>query len=219
MIIGVAGGSGSGKTTVARRLVEVFAEPGIVQLMPQDAYYRDQAHLSVEERQQINYDHPLAFDNDLLASHLELLRAGAAVEQPIYSFVKHTRLTETHTINPTKIIILEGILVLEDARLRDLCDIKVYVDTDSDERFIRRLTRDMLERGRSLDSVIDQYLGSVRPMHLQFVEATKRYADVIIPGGGNNEVAIGLLVARIRARLFEIGGQLKQLEKEKLIQG
>ncbi|MBT9582364.1 uridine kinase [bacterium] len=204
MIIGVAGGSGSGKTTVARRLVEIFAEPRIVQLIAQDAYYRDQAHLSVEERQQINYDHPLAFDNDLLAQHLSALRRGESIEQPIYSFLKHTRLDETHSIKPAKITILEGILVLEDARLRDLCDIKVYVDTDSDERFIRRLSRDMMERGRSLDSVIDQYLTSVRPMHLQFVEATKRYADVIIPGGGNNDVAVGLLVARIKARVVEM---------------
>lgn len=205
MIIGVAGGSGSGKTTVARRLVEIFDEPGIVQLVPQDAYYRDQAHMSLEERQQINYDHPLAFDNDLLAEHLLQLRQGVTVPQPIYSFVTHTRLSESQPIKPARIIILEGILVLEDARLRELCDIKVYVDTDSDERFIRRLNRDMLERGRSLDSIQDQYLNSVRPMHLQFVEPTKRYADVIIPGGGSNEVAIGLLVARIRSSLAERG--------------
>jgi uridine kinase len=204
VVIGVAGGSGSGKTTVARRLVEIFAEPQTVQLLPQDAYYKDQAHLSFEERQQINYDHPLAFDNDLLVEHLNDLKAGRPIGQPIYSFLTHTRLAEAHPIKPAKIIILEGILVLEDARLRELCDIKVYVDTDSDERFIRRMNRDMMERGRSVDSVMDQYLKSVRPMHLQFVEPTKRYADVIIPGGGSNEVAIGLLVARIKARLHEI---------------
>jgi uridine kinase len=204
VIIGVAGGSGSGKTTVARRLYEVFAEPRIVQLIAQDAYYKDQAHLSFEERQQINYDHPLAFDNDLLIQHVLALREGQSVGQPIYSFLTHTRLPETNPTKPAKIIILEGILVLEDARLRDLCDIKVYVDTDADVRFIRRLNRDMMERGRSVDSVIDQYLKSVRPMHLQFVESTKRYADVIIPGGGANEVAIGLLVARIKARLAEL---------------
>ena len=201
MILGVAGGSGSGKTTVARKLVEYFNEPGQIVLIPQDAYYKNQDHLSVEERQQINYDHPLAFDNDLLVEHLERLRQGQGVEQPIYSFLTHTRLSEAHPVRPAPIIILEGILVLEDARLRELCDIKVYVDTDSDERFIRRLGRDMIERGRSVDSVIDQYLHSVRPMHLQFVESTKRYADVIIPGGGSNEVAVGLLVARIRAQL------------------
>lgn len=184
--------------------MEVFAEPRIVQLIAQDAYYKDQEHLSFEERQQINYDHPLAFDNDLLIRHLTALREGEAVGQPIYSFLTHTRLPESNPTRPAKIIILEGILVLEDARLRDLCDIKVYVDTDADVRFIRRLNRDMMERGRSVDSVIDQYLKSVRPMHLQFVEATKRYADVIIPGGGANEVAIGLLVARIKARLAEL---------------
>lgn len=204
MVIGVAGGSGSGKTTVARRLVEIFAEPRTVQLIAQDAYYKDQAHLSFEERQQINYDHPLAFDNDLLARHVHDLREGRSIEQPIYSFLTHTRLAETQTVKSAKIIILEGILVMEDQRLRDLCDIKAYVDTDSDERFIRRLSRDMMERGRSVDSVIDQYLKSVRPMHLQFVEPTKRYADIIIPGGGANEVAIGLLVATIRTRLSEI---------------
>lgn len=205
MIIGIAGGTGSGKTTVARKLVEIFAEPKAVQLICQDAYYKDQASLSFEERQQINYDHPLAFDNDLLVEHLKDLRAGKPVDQPVYSFVTHTRLRETMMVNPAKIMILEGILVLEDERLRELCDIKIYVDTDADERFIRRLSRDMIERGRSVDSVIDQYLKSVRPMHLRFVEPTKRYADVIVPGGGSNEVAIGLLVARIKDRLAELG--------------
>ncbi len=205
MIIGVAGGSGSGKTTVAKRLVEIFAEPRAVQLIPQDSYYKNQDHLSLEERQAINYDHPLAFDNELLVEHLMLLKQGLPIEQPIYSFLNHTRLSETHPIKPARITILEGILVLEDARLRELCDVKVYVDTDADERFIRRLSRDMMERGRSVDSVIEQYLKSVRPMHLQFVEPTKRYADIIIPGGGANEVAIDLLVASIRSRLQELG--------------
>lgn len=205
MIIGVAGGSGSGKTTVAKRLVEIFAEPRAVQLIPQDSYYKNQDHLSLEERQAINYDHPLAFDNELLVQHLMLLKQGLPIEQPIYSFLNHTRLSETHPIKPARITILEGILVLEDARLRELCDVKVYVDTDADERFIRRLSRDMMERGRSVDSVIEQYLKSVRPMHLQFVEPTKRYADIIIPGGGANEVAIDLLVASIRSRLQELG--------------
>jgi uridine kinase len=204
MVIGIAGGSGSGKTTVARRLVERFCEPDNILLLCQDAYYRNQDHLTFEERQQINYDHPLAFDNDLLVDHVAALRAGRAIKQPIYSFVTHTRMAETHLLRPAKITILEGILVLEDPRLRDLCDIKVYVDTDADERFIRRLGRDMLERGRSLDSVVDQYLKSVRPMQLQFVEPTKRYADVIIPGGGANLVAIGLLVSRIKDRLAEL---------------
>lgn len=204
MIIGIAGGTGSGKTTVARRLVEV-SDPNSVLLVCQDAYYRDQAELSQTERQQINYDHPLAFDNDLLLAHLKEMREGRTVEQPLYSFVTHTRMRETLPVRGAKIMILEGILVLEDVRLRDMCDIKVYVDTDADERFIRRLSRDMIERGRSVDSVIEQYLKSVRPMHLQFCEPTKRYADVIIPGGGSNQVAIGLLVSRIKDRLAELG--------------
>jgi uridine kinase len=204
MIIGVAGGSGSGKTTVARRLVESFPEPGTLQLVCQDAYYRDQAQLTYEERQKINYDHPFAFDNDLLLDHLARLKRGESIQHPVYSFVTHTRLAESIDVCSAKIVVLEGILVLEDARLRDMCDIKVYVDTDSDERFIRRLQRDIFERGRSVDSVIEQYLTSVRPMHLQFVEPTKRYADVVIPGGGANSVAIGLLLARIKTRLSEI---------------
>jgi uridine kinase len=204
MIIGVAGGSGSGKTTVARKLVETFPEPNSLQLVCQDAYYKDQSQLTLEERQKINYDHPFAFDNDLLVEHVAALRDGKSIQQPVYSFVNHTRLSETIRLNSAKIVVLEGILVLEDPRLRDLCDIKVYVDTDADERFIRRLKRDIIERGRSVDSVIDQYLGSVRPMQLQFVEPTKRYADIILPGGGSNTVAIGLLVARIRARLTEM---------------
>ncbi|CAN0445332.1 unnamed protein product, partial [Phaeothamnion confervicola] len=204
MIIGVAGGSGSGKTTVARRLVESFPEPGTLQLVCQDAYYRDQAQLTYEERQKINYDHPFAFDNDLLLDHLGRLKRGESIQHPVYSFVTHTRLAESIAVCSAKIVVLEGILVLEDARLRDMCDIKVYVDTDSDERFIRRLQRDIFERGRSVDSVIEQYLTSVRPMHLQFVEPTKRYADVVIPGGGANSVAIGLLLARIKTRLSEI---------------
>lgn len=204
MIIGLAGGTGSGKTTVARRLLERFESSRNVLLLAQDSYYKDQAHLSLEERQQINYDHPLAFDNDLLIQHLDALRGGQGIQQPVYSFVSHTRLSESIPIKPSQIILVEGILVLEDVRLRDLMDIKAYVDTDADERFIRRLSRDIMERGRSVDSVIEQYLTSVRPMHLQFVEPTKRYADVIIPQGGTNEVAIGLLSARIQARLTEL---------------
>jgi uridine kinase len=204
VIIGVAGETGSGKTTVARKLLERFEDTRNVLLLAQDSYYKDQAHLSLEDRQQINYDHPLAFDNDLLIEHLDGLRRGEAIQQPVYSFVSHTRLKESIPLKPAQIILLEGILVLEDARLRERMDIKVYVDTDADERFIRRLSRDIMERGRSVDSVIEQYLTSVRPMHLQFVEPTKRYADVIIPQGGTNEVAIGLLSARIQARLAEL---------------
>lgn len=203
LVLGVAGGTGSGKTTVARALVETFRDY-LVPLIPQDAYYKDQAHLSPEERAEINYDHPLAFDNELLVKHLDELIAGRAIEQPVYNFVTHTRAAESLTVKPAPIILVEGIMVLEDKRLRRRMDIKIYVDTDADERFIRRLKRDMVERGRSLDSVIDQYLGSVRPMHLQFVEPTKRYADVILPNGGANDVAIDLLASKIRSILAEL---------------
>lgn len=199
-VVGVAGGTGSGKTTVARKLVEEFADQP-VRLIPQDAYYKDLAGVAFEERVQVNYDHPLAFDNDLLAQHLDDLLAGKAVEQPIYNYHTHSRSEDTIRVEPATIILVEGILVLEDEKLRDRMNIKIYVDTDADERFIRRLKRDLIERGRSIDSVIDQYLGSVRPMHLQFIEPTKRYADVIVPQGGANHVAIDLLASKIRAIL------------------
>lgn len=196
LVIGVAGGTGSGKTTVARKLVELFKDHP-VRLIPQDAYYKDQSHLAFEERVECNYDHPLAFDNDLLVQHLDALTRGEAVEQPLYNFVTHTRSADSKRVEPAPIILVEGIMVLEDARLRQRMDVKIYVDTDADERFIRRMQRDLVERGRSIDSVVEQYLGSVRPMHLQFVEPTKRYADLIIPQGGANKVAIDLLAAKI----------------------
>lgn len=199
-VVGVAGGTGSGKTTVARKLLDEFKDQP-VRLIPQDAYYKDLAGVSLEERAKVNYDHPLAFDNDLLAQHLDGLLAGKSVQQPIYNYHTHSRSEDTITVEPAAIVLVEGILVLEDQKLRDRMDIKVYVDTDADERFIRRLKRDLIERGRSIDSVIDQYLGSVRPMHLQFIEPTKRYADVIVPEGGANHVAIDLLASKIRAIL------------------
>lgn len=199
-VVGVAGGTGSGKTTVARKLVEEFKDQP-VRLIPQDAYYKDLKGVPLEERAQVNYDHPFAFDNELLAQHLDDLIAGKSVEQPIYNYHTHSRSDDTITVEPATIILVEGILVLEDERLRQRMSIKVYVDTDADERFIRRLKRDLVERGRSIDSVIDQYLGSVRPMHLQFIEPTKRYADVILPEGGGNHVGIDLLASKIRAVL------------------
>ncbi len=199
-VVGVAGGTGSGKTTVARKLLDEFKDQP-VRLIPQDAYYKDLAGVSLEERAKVNYDHPLAFDNDLLAQHLDDLLAGKTVQQPIYNYHTHSRSEDTITVEPAAIVLVEGILVLEDQKLRDRMNIKVYVDTDADERFIRRLKRDLIERGRSIDSVIDQYLGSVRPMHLQFIEPTKRYADVIVPEGGANHVAIDLLASKIRAIL------------------
>jgi uridine kinase len=200
LIIGVAGGTGSGKTTVARKLRQSFP-PNVVQLIPQDSYYRDQTHIPFEERLKTNYDHPLAFDNDLLIEHLDALMQGEAVEQPVYSFITHTRAQETRRLMPSQILVVEGILVLEDARLRERMDIKIYVQTDADVRFVRRLRRDLVERGRSVDAVIEQYLGVVRPMHMQFIEPTKRYADVIVPEGGDNVVAIDLLCSKIHSIL------------------
>lgn len=196
LIIGVTGGSGSGKTTVVRRIVESLP-PGSVVVVPQDAYYKDNSHLSFEERGKINYDHPFAFDTALLIEHVEKLRANEAVPQPVYSFITHSRLPDALRVEPRACVIVEGILILEDERLRQLLDIKVFVDTDDDVRFIRRLRRDIVERGRSLDSVIEQYLQTVRPMHLQFIEPTRRYADLVVPEGGDNEVAIDLLAARV----------------------
>ena len=199
-VVGVAGGTGSGKTTVAKKLLDEFKDQP-VRLIPQDAYYKDLTGVSLEERAKVNYDHPFAFDNDLLAQHLDELIIGKSIRQPIYNYHTHSRSDDTLTVEPATIVLVEGILVLEDQKLRDRMNIKVYVDTDADERFIRRLKRDLIERGRSIDSVIDQYLESVRPMHLQFIEPTKRYADVIVPEGGANHVAIDLLASKIRAIL------------------
>ncbi len=200
IIIGVAGGSGSGKTSVARAIHDFF-QGGSIMMIEQDYYYKDQSHLTFEERLSTNYDHPLAFDNDLLIKQVNELINGQPVQKPVYDYSQHTRSKETVFLEPKDVIILEGILVLEDERLRDLMDIKLFVDTDADLRFIRRLTRDIKERGRSLDSVIEQYTEVVRPMHNQFIEPTKRYADVIIPIGGENKVAIDLLIAKIQTIL------------------
>lgn len=199
VIIGVAGGSGSGKTTVVRNICERLE--GLVAVIEQDAYYKDQSHLPMEERKKTNYDHPLAFDNDLLISHLRQLLQRKPIEKPVYDYTQHTRSRETVTVEPRDVILLEGILILEDEGLRALMDIKVFVDTDADLRILRRLERDVKTRGRSLDSVIQQYLTTVRPMHQQFVEPSKRYADLIIPEGGFNQVAVDLLVNQIRSIL------------------
>jgi uridine kinase len=199
VVIGVAGGTGSGKTTVARKLVEQFADS--VVYLEQDSYYKDQSHLSMEERKKTNYDHPLAFDNDLLLEHLQKLLNYEPIDKPVYDYTLHTRSAETVRLLPKDVIIVEGILVLDDARLRDLMDIKIFVDTDADVRILRRIERDIQERGRTLESVMEQYLNVVRPMHLQFIEPTKRYADLIIPEGGHNQVAINLLVNQIRTYL------------------
>ncbi|WP_033828342.1 uridine kinase [Bacillus andreraoultii] len=200
VIIGIAGGSGSGKTSVTKAIIERFGEESIA-LIEQDAYYKDQTDKPFEERLKTNYDHPLAFDTDYLIEHLVQLLHYKAIEKPVYDYTIHTRSKETVHIEPREVIILEGILVLEDERLRNLMDIKLFVDTDADLRIIRRLLRDTKERARTMDSVIDQYLSVVRPMHNQFVEPTKRYADIIIPEGGQNKVAIDLMVTKIQTIL------------------
>lgn len=200
VVIGIAGGSGSGKTSVTHAIHDVFKEHSVV-VIEQDYYYKDQSHLEFEQRLATNYDHPNAFDTDLLIEDIKSLLNRQAIEKPVYDYALHTRAKETIHIEPQDVIILEGILVLEDERLRDLMDIKLFVDTDSDLRIIRRIVRDINERGRSIDSVVDQYLSVVRPMHNQFIEPTKRYADIIIPEGGQNEVAIDLMVTKIKTIL------------------
>jgi uridine kinase len=200
VVIGVAGGSGSGKTSVTKAIYESFKGHSIT-MIQQDYYYKDQSDLPFEERLKTNYDHPLAFDNDLLIEHLEKLLRYEPIEKPVYDYSLHTRSKEVIEVEPKNVIILEGILVLEDERLRNLMDIKLFVDTDADIRIIRRMSRDIKERGRTLDSVIEQYTNVVRPMHNQFIEPTKRYADVIIPEGGQNHVAIDLMVTKIQTIL------------------
>ncbi len=202
ILIGITGGTGSGKTTVAKEIYRSIKDRNVV-VIEQDSYYKDQSHLSFEERVKTNYDHPFAFDNDLLIEHLKNLLRYKPIEKPIYDFEKHTRKKETITVYPKEIIMLEGILILNDERIRDLLDIKIFVDTDSDVRVIRRITRDIRDRGRTLDSVIEQYMTTVRPAQLQFVEPTKKYADIIIPEGGYNKVAIDIIATKINSMLID----------------
>jgi uridine kinase len=197
-VIGVAGGSGSGKTTVVRRIVDSLGSEHVT-LLDHDRYYRDRNDLRLEERAALNYDHPDSLETDLLVQHVRALKAGTAVEAPRYDFTRHARLTEIERVEPRRALIVEGILIFTDAALRELMDIKVFVDTDSDTRFIRRLQRDVAERARTMESVIDQYQSTVKPMHLEFVEPSKRYADVIIPLGGHNTVAVDLLLTMLRS--------------------
>lgn len=194
--IGVTGGSGSGKSTVARNVIETVG-PEQVTYIQQDSYYKDLGHLPFEVRSQLNFDHPDAFDNQLFVQHLSALKKGQAVEQPLYEFKTFTR-TGSKTVEPRKVILVEGILVLAEQDIRDLLDIKIYVDTDADIRIIRRLKRDVLERGRSLEFVLQQYLETVRPMHQQYLEPTRRFADIVIPEGGSNKVAMDLLITKVR---------------------
>jgi uridine kinase len=200
IVFGVAGGTASGKTTVARAVLEAVGASQIAYL-PHDAYYSDRDDLPFEERANLNYDHPDSLETKLLVRHIKDLIVGAPVNVPVYDFTTHRRTKETILVEPAPIILVDGILIFTKRKLRDLMDIKVYVDTDSDVRFIRRLERDMHERGRSLDSVVHQYLETVRPMHLKFVEPSKRYADVIIPGGGHNRVAMEMVVSRLQMLL------------------
>ncbi len=202
LLIGIAGGSASGKSLVTSTLIQNLGSSEVV-MIEQDSYYRDFAGLSVEERGRLNFDHPDAFDRELLLDHIETLLRGQPIEKPVYDFTRHARRPETVRVEGHTVIVLEGILVLEDPALRRLMDIKVFIDTDADVRLIRRIRRDTVERGRSLESILGQYEQSVRPMHLQFIEPSKRYADIIIPEGGKNRVAIDLLVTKVRSMLRE----------------
>ena len=204
IVIGVTGGSGSGKTTVSKAIYENLRGQSI-QIINQDTYYNDQADMTMEERKAVNYDHPLAFDTALLIEQLDALRHNQAVEMPVYDYKEYTRSQATVHVEPQDVIILEGILILDDERLRDLMDIKVYVDADDDIRILRRIQRDMQERGRSLGSIISQYLKTVKPMYHQFIEPTKRYADIIVPEGGENHVAIDILTTKVRDVLAKRG--------------
>ena len=197
IVIGVAGGSGSGKTTVVRRIVENLGDEHVT-VLEHDRYYRDRPDLRLEERAALNYDHPDSLETDLMVAHVRALRDGQAVDIPVYDFARYARRQATETVHPRRAVIVEGILIYADAPLRGLIDVKVFVDTDDDIRFIRRLKRDVAERGRTMESVIEQYLHTVKPMHLDFVEPSKRYADVIIPRGGHNTVAIDLLMQMIK---------------------
>jgi uridine kinase len=200
IVFGVAGGSGSGKTTVAE---SVLAQVGTGQIahLPHDAYYRTFTELTIAERRQVNFDHPDSLETELLIAHVQELVAGRPIPLPVYDFAQYRRTAQTIQINPSPIILVEGILIFDNAALRELMDVKIYVDVEADIRFIRRMERDVQERGRALDSIIEQYMSTVRPMHLQFVEPSKRYADVIIPQGGRNQIATGMVVSRLRELL------------------
>lgn len=201
LFIGIAGGTGSGKTTLAEHICNTFGDD--IAILAHDNYYLDQSEKSYEERCKQNYDHPDAFETDLLCQHLDLLAGGEEIDVPIYDYTVHNRAKETLHVCPKRVIVLEGILILSDKRLRDRLDLKIYVDTDADERILRRIKRDTEERARSLSSVIDQYLTTVKPMHEAFVEPNKKYADIIVPGGGENPVALSMIFSHIRRHLYK----------------
>lgn len=204
MIVGISGGTGSGKTTVAQKIIASIGDAHAVYLQ-QDSYYRNLGDMPLDARHQANFDHPDAFDSELMLNHLEALRAGRSIERPVYDYVTHSRKRETILVAPLPVIIVEGILIFIDARMRDLMDIKIFVDCDADIRFVRRLERDLHERERSVGSVIEQYLTTVRPMHLQYVAPSMRYADIILPEGGFNDVGIDLITGKIRSVLTHSG--------------
>ena len=200
LIIGIAGGSGSGKSTVARKVADSLTSLSVA-FIDMDAYYRNYSAIPLEERRRVNWDHPDAFDFDLLTDHLQQLSERRTIDKPVYDFVTHLRSDESVRVEPSDVIVIDGILLFVDPRVRELCDVKVFVDADADIRLIRRLRRDMRARGRPLNEIIDQYLSTVQPMHLQFVEPSKRYADIIVPRGGHNAIAIEMIVAKISRRL------------------
>lgn len=203
LIIGIAGGTGSGKTTVVKKITEQCTTDGVV-VLPQDAYYRDQSRLPLEERLEMNFDHPDAVEFELLVKHIKQMKEGKQIQMPIYSYLTCTRSIETIPVSPKNVIIVEGILIFTNKALRDLCDIKVFVDADADDRLIRVIKRDIVERGRSVDKVLDRYIKTVKPSHLQFIEPTKRYADIIVPQGGDNQVAIDILTHVIELKLKQM---------------
>ncbi len=200
-IIGIAGGTGSGKTTVVRKIVESLPTEQVT-VIPQDSYYKDSSHIPMEQRQEINFDHPSSLEFNLLVDHIRRLKCGESIQQPIYSYLTCTRASETIPVLPKKVVIVEGILILTHEPLRDLMDIKIFVDADADDRLARVIYRDITERGRTVVKVLDRYDKTVKPMHLQFIEPTKRYADIIIPQGGNNQVAINVMKTIIEQRLL-----------------
>ena len=204
LVVGIAGGTASGKTTVARKIHEALS-PSRVAFIDQDSYYRDLKDLSLDERREVNFDHPDAFDTDLLVEHVKQLKAGGAIEKPVYNFVTSTREARTVTVNPAEIILIEGIMVLHMETIREQLALKIFVETEDDVRIIRRLTRDIKERGRDFDHVVHQYFKHVRPMHMGFVDPSKRHADIIVPHGGNNDTAIDMLVAALRAKMQRTG--------------
>ena len=197
LVIGIAGGTGSGKTTVVREIIKILSDSEVV-VIPQDSYYKDNSHLPLDQRLELNFDHPDSIDFKLLVKHIKELKSGKAIEEPVYSYLTCSRSqTETVKVKPSKVVIIEGILIFTCAELRDIIDIKVFVDADADDRLGRVITRDNIERGRTIEKVLERYEKTVKPMHLQFIEPSKRYADIIVPQGGHNQVAIGILLATI----------------------